>query len=66
MDRETWVDIVKNCSDISMRLVHLTKEAEINGVRYSEMDIFMKIIEECCLMVSTTRLEFICGDWRAI
>lgn len=66
MDRDAWIDRVKYRSDISMRLVHLTKEAAINGVKYDSMDILMKILMDKRLIGSTTKTGYICGKRSAV
>lgn len=66
MDRHTWVKRIKTRSDFSMRLIHLTKESEIDGIKYDAMDILIKILKEKCLIGSTTESGFICGSRQAV
>lgn len=61
-----WLTRIGNRNDMSISLVHLTKENEINGKEFTALDILIKIIEEGVIYGSTTESGFICGNTPAV
>jgi hypothetical protein len=45
-----WQERVTYRMDLSGYLVHLTKSVEINGIKYSALDILIKILRERTLI----------------
>lgn len=66
MKREDWLKRIARRTDFTSGLVHLTKSQTIDNVRYSGLEILMKILDEQVLKGSTTKSGFISGSTPAV
>lgn len=66
MKSKEWLQRISRRTDFTAGLVHLTKSRTINGIKYSSIDILMKILHEQKLVGSTTGTAFISGSTPAV
>ena len=66
MKFDIWKKRVAERNDITMHLVHLTKDAKIDDIKYNALDILFKILKEKQINGSTTESGFICGNTKAV
>jgi hypothetical protein len=66
MNHDSWKNRIAERNDITGHLVHLTKAAEIDGEKYSAIEVLYKIIKDRELIGSTTKTGFICGRTSAV
>lgn len=63
---ENWKNRVASRSDLTGHLIHLTRSANIDGKQLDAIEVLMKIIQEQCLLGSSTKSGFICGDRKTV
>ena len=61
--KEKWKRRIAERTDMSTSIVHLTREAEING---SVLDTLFDILSGGVIKGSSTRSGFICGKLRSV
>ena len=66
MDKSEWKKRIVNRADFTAGLVHLTKGREIDGKKYSSLEILFKILKEQKLEGSTTQTGYISGSTPAV
>ncbi|MBY6930904.1 DUF2971 domain-containing protein [Clostridium botulinum] len=66
MKREEWKKRIARRSDMTCSLVHLTKDAIIDGKELTSTNVLIKILKDRKLIGSTTESGFIVGDRNAV
>ncbi len=63
---DNWKQRIASRSDLTGHLIHLTRTANIDAKELSSLEVLMKIILEQCLLGSSTKSGFICGNRKAV
>jgi len=63
---ENWKNRVALRSDLTGHLIHLTRSANIDDKQLDAIEVLMKILLEQCLLGSSTKSGFICGDRKTV
>ncbi|MUG96352.1 DUF2971 domain-containing protein [Scytonema sp. UIC 10036] len=63
---DNWTNRIASRSDLTGHLIHLTRASDIGGKTLDSVEILIKILLEECLLGSSTKSGFICGDRKAV
>lgn len=66
MDAIEWKSRYAERSDLCRYVVHLTKGTEIDGKKYTAIDVLMKILKEGRVKGSSTKSGYINGNRKAV
>ena len=65
-DKDTWRARYAERSDLTTRLIHLTRPTEINGKKKHVHRVLFEILDSCTLKGSSTASGFIVGNTPAV